>query len=55
MEESKPIEAEVPVLKLKKLAVRDLEEPISGAIQPEVSTIMGCNLTHETCIHHCNR
>jgi hypothetical protein len=40
-------------LKLKKVSLRDLDETSFGASRPQVSTIMGCNTTGETCIHHC--
>ena len=39
-------------LKLKKVSIRDLDEASFGTA-PQVSTIMGCQTTGETCIHHC--
>ncbi|HEX3683881.1 MAG TPA: hypothetical protein VHU83_15205 [Bryobacteraceae bacterium] len=52
MENTKQPETKKP-LKLKKISIRDLDEASFGSPHPQVSTIMGCNTTGETCIHHC--
>jgi hypothetical protein len=54
MQETKPKETEKP-LKLKKVSVRDLDEPSAKSSARQTSTIEGCNFTHETCLHHCNK
>jgi hypothetical protein len=54
MEETKPKDTEEP-LKLKRVSIRDLDEPSSKSPGPNVSTIEGCDFTKETCLHHCNK
>lgn len=53
MHDGKTIQADKP-LKLKKISIRDLDEPSFGS-SPQVSTIEGCQTTLENCtrLEHC--